>query len=349
MDDYNKLLHETSTKPANFWKVIKEVYPTKLNVAGNSTSFIIAGKLTKNKSEITNGFCNSFSTVANKIKTKASPLMNCVWRYQTVVKKRPAVNFSFSQVTVQDINKATGLDNIPPSYLKDMADVISQPLTHVINLSFYTSVIPNDFKIGKIRPIYKSESTNNVDNYRPITILSTPSKILEKCVHAQLMSYLEKNDLLTNSQFGFHGNRSTESAVTFFTDHIRKKMDKGEYTGAVYIDLSKAFDTISHASIPTKLPEFGIDDTPKEWITNYLFNRTKRVVYDGILSDAEPVFCGVPQGSILGSLLFLLHFNGSTKTIKRCKIVKYAEDFISHKNIGVTGLALSRERSLART
>ena len=259
----------------------------------------------------------------------------------------PPKDFLFSIVSSTNVlkhlrslkkNKAVGLDNLPASFLKDIAFVITKPLTHVINRSLIIGVVPIDFKSGKITPIYKSGPADDLNNYRPITVLSSVSKILEKCVHDQVMNHLESNNLLSVHQFGFRAKRSTELAATSFIDSIRLAMDNGEYTGAVYIDLSKAFDTISHASILNKLPNAGINGVAKEWFTNYLFGRSQQVCFNGAMSDPEPVYCGVPQGSILGPLLFLLHFNDSAKTLKHCKIVKYADDtvlFVSDKNIEI--------------
>ena len=115
-------------------------------------------------------------------------------------------------------------------------------------------------------------------------------------------------------------------------------MDKGEITGAIYIDLSKAFDTISHGMLLQKLLRYGIVGTPREWLTNYLFNRTQCVAYGDTLSEPQPIFCGVPQGSILGPLLFVLHFNDSADVLTHCEIVKYADDtvlFVSSKSIEI--------------
>ena len=150
------------------------------------------------------------------------------------------------------------MDKIPTCLLKDAATIIAPALTHIVNMSLISGIVPSDFKCGPIVPIYKSGPQNNIDNYRPITILPTVSEILEKCVHSQLMKYLEDNKFLSLNSFGFCSKRSTELATVLFVDNIRKAMDKGEMTGAVYIDLSKAFDTIGYTAILTKLEEYGV-------------------------------------------------------------------------------------------
>ena len=133
-------------------------------------------------------------------------------------------------------------------------------MAHIINRSLASGIVPTEFKCGKVVPIYKSGNQTDIDNYRPITILPAISKVLEKCVYSQTMSYLEQNNLLSNQQFGFRKNHSTELAATLFLDNIRK--DK--LCGAVFVDLCKAFDTISHSSIVCKLLEYGITGIEKE-------------------------------------------------------------------------------------
>ena len=227
-------------------------------------------------------------------------------------------------------------------------EFIAKPLTFIINLSLLTGVVPTDWKMAKVIPIFKSGSMAEIDNYRPISILPTLSKILEKMVHKQLMKHLEFNGFLSEHQFGFRPNRSTELAVTFFTDLIRKEAEGGRATGAVFIDLSKAFDTISHSVLLEKLSRYEIQDNELNWFTNYLFLRKQIVQFKGVLSEPNPVFTGVPQGSILGPLLFLIHFNDVHKSLSYSKIITYADDtviFTSLKDLDAIQHNLSEDIS----
>ena len=181
-------------------------------------------------------------------------------------------------------------------------------MAHVINLSIATGIVPSGFKIGLITPVYKSGPKNDMDNYCPNTVLPVCSKIFEHCICKQLNDFLESNNLLSNHQFGFRSNRNTESAVTLFTDHIRKSMNDGKLTGSIFIDLSKAFDTLSHAQILENLSSTGVKGVEYKLFQRYLFNQKQAVIYDGVVNDPLYVLSGVLQGSILGPLLFPLLF-----------------------------------------
>ena len=150
--------------------------------------------------------------------------------------------------------KAQGYDDVPTSLIIDGADIIAQPLKSLINRCLKNSLFPSAEKCAKIIPIYKCDERSLMDNYRPISVLPVLSKMFERVVHQQLYAYLEQNNLLSKRQFGFRNRPSTQHAVTKFSDSIRQNMDKGLMTGVIYIDLRKAFDTVDHARLLSKLP-----------------------------------------------------------------------------------------------
>ena len=207
--------------------------------------------------------------------------------------------------------KSEGIDEIPNRILKDCAQELAPPIAHIINLSLKSAQIPKELKTAEVTPVYKDGEKSKYTNYRPISVLPTISKILERCVYSQLMHHLESNNLLSTQQFGFRKRRSTETAPLLFTDEIHRAMDQENLTGALFIDLSKAFDTVSHSSILAKLPEYGISGIEKSWFTDYLFDRQMKVNYLGTLSTSLPIYCGVPKA------LFWGHFSFSF-TLTKC-------------------------------
>ena len=208
-----------------------------------------------------------FTSVVNKLFEScrhARPVFNCTTE-ELFTKKHfefTAVGkpFVLKQLKCLKPKKATGLDGLPARLLKDSAIVIADCVTHLINLSFETGEVPSEWKQAKVVPLFKSGNKDDLDNYRPISILPILSKILEKAVFHQLHSYLSENSLLSPYQSGFRANHSTQLAVTFLTDKIRGHMDKGLLTGAVFIDLKKAFDTVPHDGLLNKLYRYGIQD-----------------------------------------------------------------------------------------
>ena len=218
-------------------------------------------------------------------------------------------------------NKATGLDDLPPCLLKDSAAILSAPPAYLINLSITTGIFPIDWKKAKITPVHTPGLFSILDNYRPMSILPVISKIIEKEIHRQLLTYLDQSSLLSHFQFGFRPKLSTELAAIHLLDNIRKSVDDGNLLGGVFIDLSKAFDTISHSKLLEKLPKYGIEGKEYAWLKDYLFARKAVVSYNNCVS-------GVPQGSILGPLLFIILFDDITDAIQHSRIVKYADDTV---------------------
>ena len=208
--------------------------------------------------------------------------------------------FVLKQLKCLKLKKATGLDGLPARLLKDSAAVIADCVKHLLNLSIETGAVLSEWKQAKVVPLFKSGSKDDLDNCRPISVLPILSKILEKAVFHQLHSYLSENSLLSPYQSGFRENHSTQMAVTFLTDKIRGNMDKGLLTGAAFIDLKKAFDTVPHDGLLNKLYRYGIQDQPLSWFESYLTNRTQRVSIENHLSSAASTW------KLLTDILLLL-------------------------------------------
>ncbi len=187
------------------------------------------------------------------------------------------------------------------------------------------SIVPDDFKVACVVPLYNKGDHNLEGNYRPISILPVVSKVFERIVHNQLTMYLNSFDILYDYQSGFRKDFSTDSALVYLTDRIRSNSDKGNFTGLVLMDLQKAFDTVNHDIILNKLRTIGFKDDCIKWFRSYLCNRKQFTDVNGQHSEFENVTCGVPQGSILGPLLFLVYVNDMSASVQ-CELYLYADD-----------------------
>ena len=223
--------------------------------------------------------------------------------------------FLFRSVTPSEIckclkklrrKKAHGIDQLPPNLLKDVPNEISKPLAFIIKKSLLLGIVPD---LWKVTSLYKSDSKSDFSNYSPISVLPCLSKVLEQVVHRQLSNYLKKHYFLKSSRFGLHPRRSRKLTCNLLVHDIRKNIYNGLLTGIIYLDLSKAFDAVSHWYLLSKIPSYGISGNEFTWLENYLLNRKEHVFYDGNLSKAFRVFRGIPQGSIFGPTLFLLHLD----------------------------------------
>ena len=238
-----------------------------------------------------------------------------------------------------NVSKSSGLENISSLVIKTAFERLVAQVTFMYNLSFEKACFPMNWKKALVIPIPKQGNLTKVQNYRPISLLPLPGKVLEKLVHQQLSDHLETESLLTDTQYGFRKKLSTIHAIAQVTDFVSKKLDTKLVTTAIFIDFKKAFDCVQHPMLLEKLESMGLSDAVVRWIASYLSERKQRVYANDTYSDYMDITQGVPQGSVLGPLFYIVYANDLSKIIKHCKLAMYADDtvlYTSHKNFDVS-------------
>lgn len=226
------------------------------------------------------------------------------------------------------INKSTGMDGVIMSHISESIENSSLFISKLINSIIATEIWPEELKIQVLRPIYKKGSKTDINNYRPIALLSNINKIIEKFFFNNISNFLDKNNILINNQYGFRQQRSTEDAIKHINELISNSLHKGNYIKAVLIDLQKAFDTIDHKKLLKKCHDYGLRGKCHNILKSYLENRKACTKIDNEISDTTDVCFGVPQGSVLGPLLFSIYVNEVSKYTDTCEIILFADDMI---------------------
>ena len=331
-DYYQKEFEKFKGDIKKTWRMINSILNRNRKV-NNFPSYIIGsnGKITDKQeivNELNNYFCNIGQILADSI-----PSSN--HSYSHYLKKLITSSFSFSTVDSETVLKilkqfkpktSKGIDGISMKILKSVSSIILDPLTLLINQSLMTSTFPSKLKIAKIMPLLKKPNIFKPDNFRPISLLPCISKIIEKCVFIQIYEYFEKNKLIFGSQYGYRKNHSTETACLELIDKLYKHLDNNQSPFCIFIDLSKAFDTINHQILLSKLKYYGLDDHAISWFKSYLSDRKQFVEVDGVKSPTQPISTGVPQGSTLGPLLFVIYMNDINIVSEIFKCILFADD-----------------------
>ena len=310
---YQSLLHLHKGNLKHIWKVLKQAMGMP-NINSQCNSVMVNDELITSPLSIANNFNQFFATVGCNLARSIPPTAE---EAVSFLSGDFPNSFFLSPVTEAELlicvhalkSNSSGHDGICSSVVKSACELLVTPLLHIINLSFSSGIVPSHVKIANVTPIFKKGDPLSIGNYRPISMLSVFSKIIEKLMYKRLYNYLSSNNILYNKQFGFREGFSTEMALITSLDYITKALDDREHVLALFLDLRKAFDMVNFNILFSKLAHYGVRGNALSWFRNYLENRSQRVRIQSAFSDDRLVTCGVPQGSTLGPLLFLIYIN----------------------------------------
>jgi len=320
----------TSGDAAGTWKMINSLIGRK-NTKSSPPELMYDNKVFSTPVDVANCFNSYFTGIASKLECEI-PLSNV--DISEFMGERMSASFFVCPVSTSDVkavigglrNKSNGLNSVPIFIYKSCAEVLSETIVRLFNISVSSGIFPLCLKLARVVPIYKAGGTSSPGNYRPISTLSVLSKIFEMLMYRQLVAFLISNSILSTCQFGFRKNCSTSDAVLEFVDYANNALDQKMSMVTVFLDFSKAFDTVKHSILIRKLEHVGIRGVANDWFNSYVSDRKQFVDVDGVRSDMLEIGSGVPQGSILGPVLFLLYINDMNRCSNRLKFIHFADD-----------------------
>ena len=330
---YSNKIQESVGNLKQTWKIANQI----LNKSSKTTkidSIRLDDKTITDKKIIPNimneYFCNIGNSLKESVPYEKNPLMEGTYNINS-----SSETFTFSEISEEEVISAShsfktsfgsGIDNVSSFFIKTASPIIAKHLDYIFNHSLYMGEFPNNWKIARVSPIYKEGSPDERSNYRPISVLPVLSRLFEKLVYNQLYKYLDRHKFLYKHQSGFRSIHSVVTCLLSNTNEWYLNLDDKKYTGIVFIHLKKAFDTVDHAILAKKLYLYGVRNTESKWFQSYLSDRQQLCKVNGISSNLQFIKCGVPQGSCLGPLVFLLFINDMPLSLHNSKVTMYADD-----------------------
>lgn len=342
----------TTTDSKSIWKIVKQINNVPEKNKSINEIKTKNGNVASNNKDIASEFNNFFADIGHKLATNIIQ-PNIVYNEQ--INQNSIFLTDVTQIEIRQYlnslknNKSPGKDQIKNETLKEIGYIITPPLVYLINLIFKTGKCPSHFKTATIIPVYKSGDKLEIQNYRPISLISGVAKIFEKALKQRIVSFIDKYNLISSKQFGFRAKMSTNDAISELIGKIYQNIDKSVPSLCIFADLAKAFDTVSHSLLMRKLWQYGFRGTVYELIKNYLYERTQCVKINGTYSSTRTVLYGLPQGTVLAPVLFTLYLNNLLTLDLNCDMVSFADDtcFYFRAELGENWTHLKERVSIA--
>ena len=342
-DHYAKLLEANKSNMKKTWGILKNIINRNKTKKIQSQFKLNDGSITSNKLVISDKFNDFFINIGPTLADKIPKQSKLPEAYLGSKIENSIMLVPVTLTEIEDIFKtlrrcSPGYDEITTDIINLSLPYIKNPLLHILNQSLLQGVFPTELKVANVIPLFKADDPMKFNNYRPVSLLSILSKIFEKVMYSRMIDFLETQKILMEKQFGFRKNHSTYMALMILVDNLIQSLENGKYVLGVFLDFSKAFDTVNHTILLTKLYHYGIRGPAFTWFQSYLSDRQQFVTYNGIQSSMKVVKCGVPQGSILGPILFLLYINDLANICRNTLPFLFADD----TNLFISGTDLTQ-------